>query len=97
MIYKYKAIHIPTQRVFEREVLQGYMYASGTRVICGQNDFNELLSHWNYQASLQSPVVWMYAKTFDRVPVYNHFPELQLNCNQAGQDPPELEINDPID
>lgn len=97
MIYKYKAIHIPSQNSYLREVKQGYMYASGTRIICGQNDFHELLSYWNYQASLQSPVVWMYTKVIDSLPIHNVYSSLKLNCDQIGKDPSELEINHPID
>ena len=97
MIYKYKAIHIPSQKIFEREVKQWHMYASGTRIILGEKDFNELLGYWNYQASLQSPIVWMYVKVINHIPAYNLYPELQLSCDQTGEDPSELEINDPID
>ena len=61
-IYTYKAIHFPSQKTFIREVKSGYTYASNTKIVLSANDFNELLSYWNYTASLQSPVVWLYAK-----------------------------------
>ena len=89
--YHYKAIYIPTGTVIDRQLKAGCQYGNYT-LFCERN-FLEIINHWNFLASRQSPICWLYVAA--EAPRLGVQPILNSDC--IDNLPEELQVINSVD
>jgi len=67
-VYKYKAYHLPSGKVFEKTIEQATVHEG--IIVLSHTGMMELMNRWNYIATLQPTLQWLYVAQPDSPDMY---------------------------